>query len=89
MEKGQCACFTEQGCTCPFHGRKSKGHRDVPVKICQKSGNERTFTALGSKFAFEGSSRVFREDFSVEVIFGVKGLEGWLLERSNNSPENT
>lgn len=61
----------------------------MPVKICQKSGNERACAALGSKFVFEGSSRVFREDFPMEVIFGVKGLEGWLLERSNNSPENT
>lgn len=57
---------------------------DVPVKICQKSGNERVCTALGSKLVFEGSRRVCREGFpKVEVIFEVKGLEGWLLERSH------
>lgn len=59
------------------------------MEICQKSGNERACTALGSKFVFGGSSRVFREDFPVEVIFEVKGFEAWLLARSNKSLENT
>lgn len=48
-----CACFPEQGCTCLFCGRRSEGHRDVPVKVCQKSGNERVCTALGRRFVFD------------------------------------
>lgn len=53
VEKAQGACFTGWGCTCLFPGRRSEGHRDVPVKICQNSGNETACTALGSKL--EGS----------------------------------
>lgn len=54
--KGTCGLclFPRTGLHVPVLWEKgSEGHRDVPVKVCQKSGNERVCTALGRRFVFD------------------------------------